>query len=159
MPNTNYAILIKQAAEQEIGAVVFRNPATLPVDATAGAPNRLDIDHFMDAGLDSPEDTAVVTAATNATPIVLTTTLDGSSTFAVGDLVEVENAGGNTNANGTFFLSAVAGSGTSMTLEGSAGNAAWTSGGKVRKLNKAKSFHIALATATAAVLNDKADGN
>lgn len=159
MPNTNYAILLKQASESAIGVSVFRNPATLPVDNTSAPPAHLSIDHVLDQGANSPLSTGTITDASNATPIVLTVTLGSGSTFAVGDLVYVQSVGGNTNANGTFFVSAVSGSGTSTTLEGSAGNAAYTSGGTIKKLNKAPSFHIALATATAAVLNDKSAGN
>lgn len=159
MPNTNYAILLKQSAEAAIGVSIFRNPATLPVDNTSGPPAHLKIDHVLDQGANSPLSTGVITAASNATPIVLTVTLGSGSTFAVGDLVRVDSVLGNTNANGTFFVSAVSGSGTSTTLEGSAGAAAYTSGGTITKLNKAPSFHIALATATAAVLNDKSAGN
>lgn len=156
MPDTNYAILVKQTGS-EVGVVVFRNPGTLPVDANdSNDPNRVLIDHVLDQGANAPLAVATVTAASNATPIVLTCTLD-NGTFADGDLVKVQDVGGNLNANGTFFITSVAGSGTSMTLEGSNGSAAWTSGGKVYKLNKAAGFHIALATATAAVLNDKVD--
>lgn len=155
MANTNYAVYFKQSAENAVGVSIFRNPATVPVDNVSVSPAHLGIDHILDAGLNSPVSTGVITDATNATPIVLTVTLDGSSTFAVGDLVTVTSVGGNTNANGTFFVSAASGSGTSVTLEGSAGYAAYTSGGKIRKLNKAPSYQIALAAATAAVLNDK----
>lgn len=159
MPNTNYAVLFKQASESAIGVSVFRNPATLPVDNTSGPPAHLSIDHILDAGANSPLSTGTITGATNATPIVLTVTLGSGSTFAVGDLVTVTGVLGNTNANGTFFVSAASGGGTSVTLEGSASAAIYTSGGTIRKLNKAPSYHIALATATAAVLNDKSLGN
>jgi uncharacterized phage protein gp47/JayE len=68
-----------------------------------------------------------ITAATLATPIVLTTSANHG--YAVGDLVIVRSVGGNTAANGVYSLSAV--TANTMTLLDSAGNAAYTSGGAV----------------------------
>jgi hypothetical protein len=70
-----------------------------------------------------------VTAATNASPIVIT----GASTtgFALNDIVTVASVTGNTNANGIWTISAL--DATHITLKGSAGNAAWISGGTVTR--------------------------
>lgn len=152
MPDTNYTVQFKQASG-DVGVIVSRNSTTQPVDATSGAPNRLKVPHVMDFG--SGLTSTTISAASNATPIVLTV---GSITgFANGDLAIVEGVLGNLNANGTFFISSVAGS--NITLDGSAGSGVYTSGGRIKKLNKAKSYHIALATALAAILNDKSNGN
>lgn len=72
-----------------------------------------------------------VTGATNATPIVITTAAHG---FSTGDVVTIASVGGNTNANGTFRVTVL--SSTTFSLDGSAGNAAYTSGGTVAKWNR-----------------------
>lgn len=66
-----------------------------------------------------------ITGATNATPIAITSTDHGLST---GDRVLVSSVGGNTNANGAWHVT-VADDDT-FSLDGSAGNAAYTSGGQ-----------------------------
>ena len=70
-----------------------------------------------------------VTAATNATPIVLTTSANHN--VVAGDLVIVRGVTGNTAANGTFTAQAV--TANTITLSESAGNAAYVSGGAVVK--------------------------
>jgi hypothetical protein len=67
-----------------------------------------------------------VTGATNATPIVITTAAHG---LATGDVVTIASVGGNTNANSTFKVTVL--STTTFSLDGSSGNAAYTSGGTV----------------------------
>jgi len=71
---------------------------------------------------------ATITAATNATPIVVT----AANTFANGDVVFISGATGNTAVNGVWCLTAV--SGTGFTLVGSAGNGAWVSGGTASRV-------------------------
>ena len=68
--------------------------------------------------------TGTITGATNATPIVVTSTAHGRS---VGDSVVVSGVLGNTGANGTWTISAV--TANTFTLSGSAGSGAYTSGG------------------------------
>lgn len=70
----------------------------------------------------------VVTGATNATPIVITATAHG---LATGDEVFIAAVGGNTAANGKFTITKV--DANSFSLNGSSGNAAYTSGGTVAK--------------------------
>jgi hypothetical protein len=69
-----------------------------------------------------------VTAATNATPIVLSV---ASSGYVQGDIVLVSGVGGNTNANGVYVVSAA--DATTVTLQESVGNGAYTAGGTVQK--------------------------
>jgi hypothetical protein len=71
-----------------------------------------------------------ITGATNASPIAITATSHGYST---NDIVNINGVGGNTNANGTFQIT-VSDSNT-FTLNGSSGNAAYTSGGIASKNN------------------------
>jgi hypothetical protein len=73
--------------------------------------------------------TTNVSAATNATPIVITTSAVHG--LVTGDTVVITGAAGNTAANGTWEVTVT--STTQFSLTGSAGNGAWTSGGTVRK--------------------------
>lgn len=78
--------------------------------------------------------TRTVSAATNATPIVVTTT--AAHGMIPGNRVEISGVGGNTAANGTFVVIAV-GTTTTFSLGNTtdgtavAGNGAYTSGGTV----------------------------
>ena len=77
--------------------------------------------------------TKSITGATNATPISITCTAHGYST---GDTVVITGVGGNTNANGTWEITSTGAN--TFTLDGSAGNAAYTSGGTVRLRNNTR---------------------
>jgi hypothetical protein len=72
----------------------------------------------------------VVTAATNATPPVLTATAHGLQT---GDSVVVAAVGGNTNCNVVANPVTVVDA-NNFSLNGIAGNSAYTSGGTVTRL-------------------------
>jgi hypothetical protein len=76
--------------------------------------------------VDWNQSTGSITGATNATPIVLT--VASGHGLSVGDLIGVASVGGNTAPNGKVWrVSATAA--TTVTLEGSVGNGAYTSGG------------------------------
>jgi prepilin-type N-terminal cleavage/methylation domain-containing protein len=68
--------------------------------------------------------TGVITGATATTPITITSTNHG---LATGAAVTISLVGGNTAANGSWLITVV--NANQFTLNGSAGNAAWTSGG------------------------------
>jgi hypothetical protein len=74
-----------------------------------------------------------ITGATNATPIAITCTAHGYST---GDTVVIASVGGNTAANGTWEITSTGAD--TFTLDGSAGNAAYTSGGTARLRNNTR---------------------
>lgn len=69
-----------------------------------------------------------ITGASNATPIVITAASHGLTT---GDHVTIASVGGNTAANGVFKVTVLT-SGT-FSLDGSTGNAAYTSGGTISR--------------------------
>ena len=69
-----------------------------------------------------------VTSATNASPIQITTLSDYS--LITGDWVYITGVAGNTNANGMWKVTVI--NGNTITLNGSAGNAAYISGGALR---------------------------
>lgn len=73
--------------------------------------------------------TAAITAASNASPIVVTAT----NTFSNDDVVTITGVTGNTAANGTWRITGV--SGTAFTLDGSVGNGAYVSGGSASRVN------------------------
>ena len=88
---------------------VFRNPAVL---ATA-------------AGVFIPVNNNTIAGASNTSPIAIATTAPHG--YQSGMQVAISGVVGNTAANGTFTL--IVTSPTSFTLNGSAGNGAWFSGG------------------------------
>lgn len=67
-----------------------------------------------------------VTAATNATPIVITAAAHG---YATGDQITVQGVGGNTAANGIWTITVL--SSSTFSLNTSVGNGAYTTGGYV----------------------------
>jgi len=71
-----------------------------------------------------------ISAATNASPIVLT--IPGGHGFLTGKYAFVSGVGGNTAANGFFRVSAY--TATSITLEGTTGNGTYTSGGTAQEM-------------------------
>lgn len=79
-----------------------------------------------------------VSGATNASPIVITTST--SHLFASGDTVVVADVGGNTAANGTWTIT-VTGPST-FSLDGSTGNGAYTSGGTATDVSLTPQFTI-----------------
>ncbi len=70
------------------------------------------------------KDSGTITAATNASPIAVTSVAHGLST---GTRVTITGALGNTAANGTFTITKTGAD--TFTLDSSTGNGAWTSGG------------------------------
>jgi len=74
-----------------------------------------------------------ISGATNASPIELTTA--SAHGLVAGQVVVVAGVGGNTAANGTFEVASVSSS-TTLTLLGSVGNGAYSSGGTVKSINK-----------------------
>lgn len=75
-------------------------------------------------GTATQRDTGSITGATNASPIVITST---SHKLTTGTRVTIAGVGGNTAANGTFSITNV--DVNSFSLDGSTGNGAYTSGG------------------------------
>lgn len=71
-----------------------------------------------------------ITNATNTAPIVITTS--GAHGFSDNDIVLIDAVGGNTAANGTWFISVV--DATHFTLDAAAGNGDYTSGGTATKI-------------------------
>ena len=77
--------------------------------------------------LPEPVAPLIISGATNATPIVITTTAAHGLTS--GESVYIQGVGGNTAANGTFIITSL--TTTTFSLNSSVGNGAYTSGGYV----------------------------
>lgn len=88
-----------------------------------------------------------ISGATNASPIVITSTAHG---FADDESVTVQGVGGNTAANGVWLVANV--TADTFELVGSSGNGAYTSGGQILDL---ASQHLA---AIADALDEIGDG-
>jgi len=69
---------------------------------------------------------AVITNASDTVPIQITTS--AKNTYATGQAVLIKGVAGNSNANGTWIITV--NNGSQFTLNGSSGNAAYTSGGQ-----------------------------
>jgi hypothetical protein len=78
-------------------------------------------------GTCTPAHTGTVTAASNASPIAITS---GGHGLATGQIVTISGVSGNTAANGTFTITKV--DADHYTLNGSTGNGNYTSGGTWR---------------------------
>ena len=90
---------------------VFRNPAVLAIAGSV----------FV------PLNENVVTGATDARPIIITTASPHG--YQDGQRVSIAGVFGNAAANDTFTITVI--SATTFSLDGSVGNGAWTSGGTV----------------------------
>lgn len=102
--------------------VYAKNTLTLPADTVAYAAADILSSALATNGIE-------VSAATNATPIVVTTT--AAHGLSTDDEVYIAGCSGNTGANGKFKIVVL--SSTTFSLVGSTGNGAWTSGGTVAK--------------------------
>lgn len=122
-----FSAFIQLDEETVVVPVQVRNPSQVPTDADAVPKFRIYGNNgYLEGSADScvEIDTGTITAASNATPVVITSAGHG---LTVGTFVHVRSVGGNTNANGYFFVSAV--TTDTFTLQGSIGNGAYTSGG------------------------------
>jgi hypothetical protein len=79
---------------------------------------------YLTSGTCSLKDTGTVANATNATPIVITSTAHGLTT---GARITVSGVNGNTAANGTFIVTRV--DPNTFSLNSSVGNGSYTTGG------------------------------
>jgi len=108
---------------------------------------------------------AAITAASNASPIVLT--MASTANFTTGDIVSVGQVGGNLAANGTWRCTVI--NGTTLSLQtlkdglASQGSAAYTSGGYIVNMTAATTLDQLSAaragTSADATLSGKAETN
>src|ERR1019366_5154315 len=100
----------------EFAEVTWGNTSTTitATTITAGKPSVVNV---STNSVGTTINSGVITAASNATPIVVTCAAHGLST---GSIITVASVGGNTNANGTWIITVV--SANTFNLNGSAGN-------------------------------------
>lgn len=109
-----------------VGSLLTTNTSFTPTDADALPTFRVyGPNGFVQSGSATLKQTAAVTGASNATPIVVTSALHG---LTVGASVTLSGVLGNTAANGTFTISAV--TANTFTMTGSVGNGEYSSGGE-----------------------------
>ncbi len=108
-----------------VGALLVTNTSDTPVDADALPTFRVyGPEGFLVSGTSALLQSGVITGATNASPIVITSANHGLNT---GSRVKVASVGGNTAANGTFIVTRV--DANTFSLDGSTGSGSYTSGG------------------------------
>lgn len=114
----------------DVRSQVASTSAALAVTAQSTL-DAADIDASRTRSLGSLSNTSTLTLsnATNANPIACTTTANHG--LQTDDFVDIDAVLGNTNANGHWRIT-VTGA-TTFTLQGGIGNAAYISGGKVKK--------------------------
>lgn len=113
--------------DSEMNAAIDIAIANVPLDPTNAPTYRVyEADTLVPGGTGSltKMDTGSITGATNATPIVITSTTHGLET---GNRVTISGVLGNTAANGTWTITKV--NANSFSLDTSVGNGAYTSGG------------------------------
>lgn len=116
------------AAEDVVLYVVTDDANKKPIDPDAAPTFRT---FSVSGAVTSGDGTAAqvesgsVTGATNASPIVITTS--AAHGLPTGAYVKIASVGGNTAANGTFFVTSMGS--TTFSLDGSTGNGTYTSGG------------------------------
>ncbi len=110
-----------------VGALLVTDSSSTPIQADALPTFRIySADGFIKDGTCAQMLSKTITAATNATPIVITATDHGLTT---GAYVTVAGVLGNTAANGDFVITKV--NSNQFSLDSSVGNGAYTSGGSV----------------------------
>lgn len=107
------------------GLILTANGSLTPTDSVSVPTYRVyGPSGVLTTGTTALQDSGNVTAASNASPIVITSASHGLQT---GARVTVASVGGNTAANGSFTITRV--DANSFQLDGSTGNGSYTSGG------------------------------
>jgi len=112
--------------DSDPGRIVLKYGETYPGDSLAEQ-NPIEVQFVCGYG-DHVSQT--ITAATNASPIVVTIVGHG---YATGDELLIESVAGNTAANGRWYVTRVGAD--TFSLNGSSGNAVYTSGGTATKID------------------------
>lgn len=111
--------------ETYVGTLLVLSSTDSPVNADALPTFRVyGPDGFVKEGTTSLKDSGSITNATNASPIVVTSTSHGLTT---GALITVAGVTGNTSANGVFRVTSV--DNNTFSLDSSSGNGAYAGGG------------------------------
>lgn len=133
---------------------VFRPTAQRAATTLASGGTRLTIPYV--ANLNAGSTGNVITAATNATPIVITTT--SAHGLTTGDLVKISGGLVQTAINGTFTVTVV--TTTTAQLDQSVGNGTYTaSSATLYPIDSTQNLGIAIQAALRACMNDRAAGN
>lgn len=108
-----------------VGTVLVTDTDNTPVNADALPTFRIyGPNGYVEDGTAALLDNGTITNATNASPIVITSSTHGLTT---GAYITIASVAGNTAANGTFTITRV--DNNTFSLDGSTGNGSYTSGG------------------------------
>ncbi|MBI3666540.1 MAG: hypothetical protein HY236_10020 [Acidobacteria bacterium] len=122
-----YSDLSASSSATVRGLTIQSNASNCPNDGwLQWNPDAAGSNKWQCAAYGSPK---TVTGATNATPVQITSIGHG---FSTGDRVLISGVGGNNGANGEWRITLV--DADHFTLDGSAGNAAYSSGGKAERI-------------------------
>lgn len=113
------------------GSVVWPRQCVAQGGTTVWPTNTQSVFNGGNAGADGDGFGGKVTNATNAAPIVISTS--GNHNLTTGDQVTISGVAGNTAANGTFTATKV--SATTFSLNTTTGNGAYTGGGQILGLD------------------------
>lgn len=117
-----------QLEDTVVGSLLVVDTSDTPIESDALPTFRVyGPDGFIESGTCGYRDTDSVIDATNASPIVITSTSHGLST---GTRVTISGVLGNTATNGTFVITKI--NDNTFSLDGSTGNGGYTSGGTWR---------------------------
>ncbi|MEW6210918.1 MAG: ubiquitin-activating E1 FCCH domain-containing protein [Acidobacteriota bacterium] len=122
----SYALWVQGGVSRFDGNVLLNANNIVTNDATLSVQNLFDMQVAAASKLLLYRGKAIsITSATNASPIVITTSTNHK--LVTGDSVTISGVGGNTAANGTFTVTVT--NSTTFSLDGSTGNGTYTSGG------------------------------
>ena len=134
--------------DRELGRVQLEYGYSWPSDSLHPQ-NPIEMQFVCGYGAHTPQ---TIAAASNASPIVLTT---GTHGYTANDTVMVESVTGNTDANGTWKITVP--STTTVGLLTSSGNADWVSGGTCIKLDVPESIRAAIKIMIADMFENRED--
>jgi hypothetical protein len=108
-----------------VGTFLIVNTSNTPLNADSLPTFRVyGPNGYIENGTAALKDSGTVTGATNASPIVITSSAHGLTT---GSYLTLASVAGNTAANGSFVITRV--NANQYSLDGSTGNGSYTSGG------------------------------
>lgn len=146
---SSYVIYCADDGNGVFRTIAINAPATLPAGGT-----RLTIPWVKNLNAGSTGN--IITAATTATPIAITTT--SAHGLSTGDLVKISGGLVMTAINGTFIFTKTAA--TTGTLDGTVGSGTYTaSSATLFPIDSAKELGVAVQAGLRACLDDRAAGN
>lgn len=129
-PETSTVLAFMLQTEKWSAPFIIQSDSLIPaLNGSVSGLSRIDGDVLLVAASNSGS-ALTVTGATNASPIVVTTS--AAHGLVTGQYVNIQNVLGNTATNGNWVVTKL--SSTTFSLNGSTGNGAYTSGGTAKAM-------------------------